>query len=179
MPAHGLAARYLCGRSPEDRRGAAAAYSGSLTRCRHCGNSRRRLIAGSPEVPSWTTYVSGVLWALAELKDEHPELHLRDGTGADLLIRSTLPIGGGLSSSASLECAAALAFVAMGTPLGAENRGDDLTRALTDSLRAVLAQVCVRAEVEAVGAGTGVWIRPPHCAQPKASWSRWTAGTSL
>ncbi|TLP95064.1 galactokinase [Nesterenkonia salmonea] len=108
-----------------------------------------------PEVPSWTTYVSGVLWAMAELKDEHPELQLRGGTGADVLIRSTLPIGGGLSSSASLECAAALAFVAMGTPLGAENHGDDLTRALTDSLRAVLAQVCIRAEVEVVGAGTG------------------------
>ncbi|TLP79932.1 galactokinase [Nesterenkonia sphaerica] len=115
-------------------------------------------VASSPvgqEAPSWTTYVAGVVSALAQLKDEQPELELRPGMGADLLIRSTLPIGAGLSSSASLECAAALAFVAIGTPLGEENKGDDLTRALTDQLRAVLAQVCVRAEVESVGAGTG------------------------
>jgi galactokinase len=109
----------------------------------------------SEEAPPWTTYVAGVLWSLVQQGDQHPELELDPAMGADLLIRSTLPIGAGLSSSASLECAAALAFVAIGTPLGTENRGDDLTRALTDPLRAVLAQICVRAEVESVGAGTG------------------------
>ncbi|WP_120004561.1 galactokinase [Nesterenkonia muleiensis] len=105
--------------------------------------------------PSWTTYVSGVLWALVQAGNEYPELHLGEGFGADLLICSTLPIGGGLSSSASLECAAALAFVGIGSPLGAEHAGEGLTRALTDERRAVLAKVCIRAEVEAVGAGTG------------------------
>ena len=110
----------------------------------------------SPQTaPSWTTYVAGVLWALSQVGAERPELHLAPGFGADMLICSTLPIGGGLSSSASLECAAALAFTALGSPLGADHPGDDLTSALTDEHRALLAEACIRAEVEAVGAGTG------------------------
>ncbi|NLS10719.1 galactokinase [Nesterenkonia sp. MY13] len=114
--------------------------------------------AGSPaeaNFPSWTTYVWGVLQSLRECDPEYDELHLRSGFGADVLIRSTLPIGAGLSSSASLECAVALALVGTGSPLGEEHGGEDFTRALTDELRAVLAQVCIRAETEYVGAGTG------------------------
>lgn len=110
----------------------------------------------APEnTPSWTRYVSGVLWTLGRLAPGHGQLTLEAGYGADVLIRSTLPIGGGLSSSASLECSAALAFVGTGTPLGQQNPGPALTRALTDELRAELAQACIRAEVEVVGAGTG------------------------
>lgn len=105
--------------------------------------------------PSWTAYVSGVLWAMSQPGDECPELRPDAGFGADLLILSTLPIGGGLSSSASLECAAALAFTALGTPLGAAYAGDELTGALNDGHRALLAAACIRAEVEVVGAGTG------------------------
>lgn len=105
--------------------------------------------------PSWTTYVSGVLWALSELGLDHPRLRLTEDFGADLLICSTLPIGGGLSSSASLECAAALAYTALATELGAAHSGDGITTALTDKHRAMLAEACIRAEVEAVGAGTG------------------------
>ncbi|WP_049897730.1 galactokinase [Nesterenkonia massiliensis] len=104
---------------------------------------------------TWTQYVSGVLWALQQLDDEHSELRPASDFGADLLIRTTLPIGAGLSSSASLECAAALAFVAVGTQTGEENEGAELTRALSDQQRAVLAEACIRAEVEVVGAGTG------------------------
>ncbi|WP_150461621.1 galactokinase [Nesterenkonia ebinurensis] len=138
-----------------ERTGADAGFSAPIQ-----GSGARSFsdAAGSPALegtPSWTAYVSGVLWALGQIGEEHPELTLEPGYGADLLIRSTLPIGAGLSSSASLECAAALAFAATGTPLGAENPKEELNEALTDALRAVLAQVCIRAEVEVVGAGTG------------------------
>lgn len=105
--------------------------------------------------PSWTRYVAGTAWALAALGREHPELAPVEGFGADLLIVSTLPIGGGLSSSAALECATALAVIALGTPLGAQHGGAALDAALTDELRAKVASACMRAEVEIVGAGTG------------------------
>lgn len=111
--------------------------------------------AGERSDEDWTQYVWGVLWAMQQLAAEQPALAVKQGFGADVLIRSTLPIGAGLSSSASLECAAALAFTALGTPLGMENPGSDITAALSDDHRAVLAQACVRAEVEVVGAGTG------------------------
>ncbi|HIX00770.1 MAG TPA: galactokinase [Candidatus Nesterenkonia stercoripullorum] len=107
------------------------------------------------DAPAWTRYVSGVLWALDQLAPEHPEFEVDAGYGADLLISSTLPIGGGLSSSAALECAAVLAFIATGTPFGAEHPEHRLTGALDDCRRALLAAACMRAEVEVVGAGTG------------------------
>ena len=125
------------------------------------------VIASGPDAPSWTHYVSGVLWALQGLgtgavditDDADPalvtDLTPEDGFGADLLILSTVPVGGGLSSSAALECACALAFVGLGTPLGHEHPEDELTSALSDDHRALLAQACIRAEVEFVGAGTG------------------------
>ncbi len=121
------------------------------------------VIVAGEDAPSWTRYVSGVLWALQDLEngtcDADPsllsELTPRSGFGADLLILSTVPVGGGLSSSAALECASVLAFVGLGSPLGQENPGEELTAALTDEHRAALAQVCIRAEVEFVGAGTG------------------------
>lgn len=111
--------------------------------------------AGERTDEDWIQYVWGVLWAMQQLAEEQPALAVEQGFGADVLIRSTLPIGAGLSSSASLECAAALAFAALGTPLGLKNPGPNFTAALSDEHRAVLAQACVRAEVEVVGAGTG------------------------
>ncbi|KAA9394303.1 galactokinase [Kocuria coralli] len=98
---------------------------------------------GRPE--GWTGYVAGALWALHIAAQDHPELAIPENFGADLLIRSTLPMGGGLSSSAALECAAILAFVGM-----ALGRTD-----LDDGTRAVLARACMMAEVEVVGAATG------------------------
>lgn len=103
----------------------------------------------------WSQYVSGVLWALRELGDSQPEFQVDPDFGADLLVLSTLPIGGGLSSSAALECASMLAFLALGTPFGQANPLQNLNAALTKQHRKDLAAACVRAEVEVVGAGTG------------------------
>ncbi|MBI2684854.1 MAG: galactokinase [Acidobacteria bacterium] len=75
---------------------------------------------------NWTDYVLGV----ATLLDIQ--------TGADLLIATEVPIGGGLSSSAALEVATALA-------LGAGNRP-----------RAEIARLCQRAENEFTGMQCGI-----------------------
>ncbi|MCX5010504.1 galactokinase [Streptomyces sp. NBC_00555] len=53
-------------------------------------------------VTSWVSYPAGVVWALAEAG--HPV------GGADLHFDSTVPTGAGLSSSAALECAVAVAY---------------------------------------------------------------------
>ncbi|MDO4253690.1 MAG: galactokinase family protein [Kocuria sp.] len=131
---------------------AAAPRSDGLLRMRTLEPS---LDSGIVEVPvdsigpssptGWPGYVAGALWALKIAAEQHPELAIPRGFGADLLIRSTLPVGGGLSSSAALECAAILAFVGLST-----GRTD-----LDDATRAVLAHACMLAEVEVVGAATG------------------------
>ena len=92
----------------------------------------------SPERPGgWSSYVAGVLWALA--KDGH------DVGGLDVLVDSTVPLGAGLSSSAALECAVAAAasdLFALGLLESAEGR-------------ARLAARCVEAENTIAGAPTG------------------------
>lgn len=98
---------------------------------------------GRPE--GWTGYVAGSLWGLHEAAGGLPGLEIPDGFGADLLIRSTLPVGGGLSSSAALECASVLAFAGLLT--GRDDHDDDV--------RARLAHACMMAEVHVVGADTG------------------------
>jgi galactokinase len=57
------------------------------------------------QFPKWTSYVAGVA---ALLRRRGVPL-----TGADLLIRSEVPAGGGLSSSAALEVSTALALAAI------------------------------------------------------------------
>jgi galactokinase len=79
--------------------------------------------------PGWTAYPTGVLWALRELG-------LEVG-GVDLHVDSAVPVGAGLSSSAALTCAVALAV------------GEQVAS------REELVAACVRAENEAVGAPTG------------------------
>jgi len=56
-------------------------------------------------VPGWAAYPAGVAWALREAG-------YLDG-GADLAIDADLPAGAGLSSSAALECAVALALTGL------------------------------------------------------------------
>jgi len=81
----------------------------------------------------WSDYVRGVA------------IMLRQGgvalKGADILIRSDVPFGAGLSSSASLEVAAAIAFTALA--------GRELPKL-------DIAQLCQRAENEFVGAHVGI-----------------------
>ncbi|QJY51101.1 galactokinase [Pseudonocardia broussonetiae] len=85
---------------------------------------------GSPA--GWAGYAAGVLWALRDAG--HPV------GGMDLTVTATVPLGAGLSSSAALECAVAVAadeLFGLGLP------------------RDELARACVRAENEVVGAATG------------------------
>jgi galactokinase len=84
-------------------------------------------------VGGWSAYVSGVGWALREAGHDVP--------GLDVVVDGDIPVGAGLSSSAALECAVAVAWNDLG--------GLDL------SLDA-LAAAARRAENDVVGAPTGV-----------------------
>jgi len=56
------------------------------------------------DVQGWAAYVIGTAWALREQGFRVP--------GCDVHIESTVPAGAGLSSSAAVECAVALAILA-------------------------------------------------------------------
>jgi galactokinase len=95
-----------------------------------------RLDATGPgQVEGWAAYVAGVVWAMREDGHELP--------GVDLVIDSTVPLGAGLSSSAAIECATAVALAGL--------TGLDLT----PDVRRRLARACMRAEAEVAGAPTG------------------------
>jgi galactokinase len=87
-------------------------------------------------VSGWPAYAAGVAWALAG-----------HGTipGFTAAVDSCVPYGAGLSSSAALECAVAVAL----------DEVAGLGLAATDAGRATLAQACIRAENEVAGALTG------------------------
>ncbi|MDT0166863.1 galactokinase [Actinotalea sp. AC32] len=88
-------------------------------------------------VGSWAAYAVGVAWAARE-----DGLAVR---GFDAVVDSCVPYGAGLSSSAALECAVAVALDDVhGLGLGADDAG-----------RARLAALCIRAENEIAGAPTG------------------------
>ena len=88
-------------------------------------------------VAGWSAYVAGVAWALEQ--SGHAV------SGFDAAVDSCVPYGAGLSSSAALESAIAVAL--------------DDTHSLglsgDDAGRAVLAAACIRAENEIAGAPTG------------------------
>jgi galactokinase len=85
------------------------------------------------QVTGWAAYPAGVAWALEAAGYRVP--------GACVAIDSDLPVGAGLSSSAALECATALALTAL---------------AGCDVPRAELVTIARRAENEFVGVPTGV-----------------------
>lgn len=82
-------------------------------------------------VPGWASYVAGVLWAL----------DVRHGV--DVHVDGDVPLGSGLSSSASLEAAVAVAVSGLGGVT------------VDDALRRDLVAACVRGETTYVGAPTG------------------------
>lgn len=96
----------------------------------------------------WSDYAAGVVWAL---QVQHRELQL---CGAELLIHNDVPLGAGLSSSASLEVCVALALLGVaGQELGTLD----------------IAVACQRAENEFAGARCGIMdqfiathARPDH-----------------
>lgn len=105
----------------------------------------------------WFTYVAGVAWSMNQ--EGGRDIALPVNFGADLLINSQVPVGGGLSSSAALECSTALALLDLSCPIRQGcNECDELPSDISpgnDALRARLAQVCIRAENEVAGARTG------------------------
>lgn len=95
------------------------------------------------EVSGWAAYLSGVAWALE--KSGYGPLH-----GFDAALYSCVPRGGGLSSSAALECAMAVAIdeaenLGLAGPLSAPN----------DQGRAILVECARMAENQIAGANTG------------------------
>jgi galactokinase len=84
-------------------------------------------------ITGWGAYVAGVAWALQEAG--------ANLAGADLLVHTTVPLGGGLSSSAALETAVSVAFEAMNGL-----RLDEVRRAV----------LCQRAESHFVGVNCGI-----------------------
>lgn len=95
------------------------------------------------EVTSWAAYLVGVAWALEQAG--YGPL-----TGFDAALWNCVPRGGGLSSSAALECSMAVALDEVnGLGLaGAESAPDD-------EGRRILADACRAAENEIAGANTG------------------------
>jgi galactokinase len=102
------------------------------------GTWEGRLADVSPgSVQGWAGYAVGVAWAL---RQEGHEVG-----GFDAVVDSCVPYGAGLSSSAALECAVAVALDEVhGLGLAADDAG-----------RARLAAACIRAENEIAGAPTG------------------------
>jgi galactokinase len=88
---------------------------------------------GPGQVSGWAAYPAGVAWALRSAGYPVP--------GACIAIDSSVPAGAGLSSSAALECATALALTSL---------------ASADIPRAELAALARRAENEFVGVPSGI-----------------------
>ncbi|MBF4995060.1 galactokinase [Arthrobacter gandavensis] len=85
------------------------------------------------QLAGWSRYVAGVHWAFGLRGAAVP--------GMDMLLDSDVPVGAGLSSSAAVECATALAVMELS---GADLPAEDLVL------------LCQQAENEFAGAPTGI-----------------------
>ena len=100
---------------------------------------------GPGSVDGWPGYAAGVAWAMAQAGATGAGSARVPIRGFDAAVDSCVPYGAGLSSSAALECAVAVAL-------------DDVFHiglAGSDEGRALIAQACIRAENEVAGAATG------------------------
>ena len=104
-----------------------------LVHSENFGTTEEIVVATAQRRNHWSDYVAGVAVELRRMGLEVP--------GANLLIAGEVPLGSGLSSSAAIEVASALALLAMsGKQAG----------------RAEIALVCQRAENNFVGARCGI-----------------------
>jgi galactokinase len=120
-----------------------ATYVAARTR----GDGRVRLVSGGhgkvwegslgglAQATGWAAYAGGVVWALGEAGHRVE--------GIDVAVAGCVPLGAGLSSSASLECSVGLAV--LGLLEGPYGAGE----------RRTLADAGIRAETEVAGAPTG------------------------
>jgi galactokinase len=101
-----------------------------------------RVVDVRPGHPSgWAAYLAGVVWAMVS-----EEIVPGGFGGVDVAVHSDVPVGAGLSSSAALECALAVALLDL-FGLGAGAAGSPV--------RSELVRACVRAENEIALAATG------------------------
>lgn len=109
----------------------------------------------NPDAP-WADYIKGVL---AELRKRHAHC-----SGFNAAIHGTIPPGAGLSSSAALEVAAALAvrqlhpytLTPTGTTVPPKRSGNGLLPPLTTAEKLEVAKTCLAAESEFVGVNCGL-----------------------
>jgi galactokinase len=94
-------------------------------------------------VTGWAAYPAGVAWALAEAGYQVP--------GARIAFDSDVPAGAGLSSSAALECATALALTELAQTELAQTELAQTERAQTERAQTERAQT-ERAQTERAGA---------------------------
>jgi galactokinase len=103
----------------------------------------------APEIPTtWTSYVKGVIWAIREIERSS----LTDGF--EVVLHGDIPIGAGLSSSASLQAAFAMFLLRAGL-IEKSPRGDEW-RDLSDLALMDLAKVLQYSENEYVGVASGL-----------------------
>ncbi len=95
------------------------------------------------DVPGWAAYVAGTFWALGQKLGTDVKL-----PAVDLLVDGQVPVGAGLSSSAALECAVAVALTDL-------LRSADPSGPAAELTRDDLALVAKRCENDFVGAPTG------------------------
>ncbi len=111
-------------------------------------------IPDESKTPAWCKYLKGVAYLLQEMVLRENGYTLK---GMSAIITGDVPIGAGLSSSAALEVASAIAFLGV-CGLEATNTGINTKSNITliDLHPTKLATLCQRAENEFVGVNCGI-----------------------